>query len=128
MKRSSRTILGVLLSARRFFCGCPSRLDKTPEGLARAGETATAGGLGEGARNDGEGWVLLYSCGRLCRESCPRFQALWQLLQQGGVQKNLPANADVESNLGNRNRDIADVNHLQAHPALAEVRKGEEIT
>lgn len=63
---------------RRFFCGCPSRVEAFPELPPPRYETESARGEGVGTGGRGQCWVLFSSCGQECSKSCPRFQALWQ--------------------------------------------------
>lgn len=104
---------------RRRLLGCPSRLDVATQRRTGAGETTITSGLGEGAGDDTKCLVLLSSCGEVCRESCPRFHALRQALQQTGIEENLLPVLQIESDLRQRNREIADIDNLDANPALA---------
>ena len=121
-------LVGLVLHVRRAFLGCPSKLDESPEGLASSCETSPASGRDEGGFNRRKPRVLLSPCSEICRESCPRFQAMRESLTMTveQVQRDdlLIAPRYRESNLRDRDRNKPEIHDLDAnsrHSALLNV-------
>lgn len=72
------SFVAIFYSLRRALFGCPSRLDTVFEIRARAGERQTAGRFGECTGDARKSWIILTPCGNVCRQHCPRFQAIWK--------------------------------------------------
>ncbi len=111
-------------SLRRALLGCPSRLDIMPERLVRASESQAAGRLGKGAGDEVKTFVVLTTCGEVCRESCPCFQALWRELTTANrniERQELLATTHSETDLRDCDRHPAKVDDLDGK-AVAAVR------
>lgn len=98
---------------RRFFCGCPSRVETFPQLPTRGNETESACGEGVGTGGRGQCWVLLSSCGQECSESCPRFQTLWQFARvQADRSRKAQAAVMQKPHLNQRDGQVTEIHDL----------------
>ena len=107
-----------LLSIRRNLFGCPSRFDVMPKNFAASGEHLPTRRLDKRTANKGKNFIVFSSCGDECRDSCPRFQAMWKRLaieeECSRVGNLLVSGRCGKSDLRNCDREVSKVDDFQA--------------